>query len=256
VEEAAARRGAAGGRGPFVVRCRVVIPGRLFVKAEKPAMNLELEGDATLEATGGAIEVEGVVEAVRGTVEPIAGRVFHVERAKVTFPGGAVMAGRIDAVARYDHPKAVVKVTVGDTLAKPSLALSSEPAMDDASIAMLIATGETQLELNTSGVSTLDTQAATQAVASAALTAAFTGLVSDRLPVDQVSVDSTRVRAGKYVTDELFVGYAYYFAAKPEEGENVNEVKAEYRIGQRWRFELRYGDAQAGDAMLIWKKDY
>jgi translocation and assembly module TamB len=33
-------------------------------------------------------------------------------------------------------------------------------------------------------------------------------------------------------------------------------VKAEYQISPRWNFELRYGDAQTGDASLIWSKDY
>jgi translocation and assembly module TamB len=105
-------------------------------------------------------------------------------------------------------------------------------------------------------VAPLTTQEAGAAVASAALNAAFTGLVADKLPVDQLSVDTTRVRAGKYLTDKLFVGYAYRFEAKPEEGENVNELRAEYRLSRQWNFELRYGDAQAGDASIIWSKDY
>jgi translocation and assembly module TamB len=69
-------------------------------------------------------------------------------------------------------------------------------------------------------------------------------------------VDSSRVRAGKYVTEKLFVGYAYRFEAKPEQGENINELKAEYKLTPQWNFELRYGDAQAGDASLIWSRDY
>jgi translocation and assembly module TamB len=90
----------------------------------------------------------------------------------------------------------------------------------------------------------------------AAVNAAFTGLVADKLPVDQLSVDTSRVRAGKYLTDRLFLGYAYRFDAKPEEGENVNEMTAEFRIGPRWKLELRYGDAPAGDASVIWSLDY
>jgi translocation and assembly module TamB len=243
-------------RRPLEVRCRLVLPGKLQVKSERPAMNLELKGDSTWRFAAGRLAAEGTVEVVRGTVEPLAGRVFHVERARVTFPGGDVDSGQLDVVARFDNPVAVVTVTVAGTVAKPSLQFSSQPALDDAAIAMLIATGRTEMNLNTSGVDPLTAEEASSAVVGAAMSAVFTGLVADRLPVDQLSLDTSRLRAGKYVTDKIFVGYAYRFEAKPEEGENANEVKAEYRITPRWNFELRYGDAQAGDASLIWSKDY
>jgi translocation and assembly module TamB len=219
-------------------------------------MNVELKGDSTWRLAGGEVVADGSVEAVRGTFEPISGRVFHVERGRVSFPGGAVDAGLLDVIARYDNPAAEVTVTVAGTVAKPAVRFSSRPPMDDASIAMLIATGRTELKVSTSGVSTMTAQDATQAVAGAAMSAVFTGLVADKLPVDQLSIDTSRLRAGKYVTDKLFVGYAYRFDAKPEEGENVNEVRAEYHLGPRWNLELRYGDAQSGDASLIWAKDY
>jgi len=254
-DEGEAARSRKGG-SPRDVRVAVAIPAGLVVKGDKPALTLELTGDTTWTWAGGELGAEGTVTATRGTVEPISGRVFHLERGRVTFPGGPVGGGQVDVVARYDNPAAIVRVAVGNTVAKPSLHFSSEPAMDEASIAMLIATGRTEINVNTSGVGTLTPQEVGAAMASAALSAAFTGLVSDKLPVDQLSVDSYRVRAGKYVTDKLFVGYAYRFEAKPEQGENVNEVKAEYQITPRWHFELRYGDAQAGDASLIWSRNY
>jgi translocation and assembly module TamB len=204
----------------------------------------------------GAVTAEGSLEVVRGSVEPIAGRVFQVQRGRVTFPGGPVQAGQLDVIARYDNPAAVVTVTIGNTVAKPSLRFTSQPPLDDASIAMLIATGRAEMNLNTTKVGTLTPQAAGAAVAGAAMSAVFAGLVADKLPVDQLAVEGNRVRAGKYLTDDLFVGYAYRFEAKPEEGENASEMKAEYRITPRWRLELRYGDAQAGDASLIWSRDY
>ncbi|BDG05620.1 translocation/assembly module TamB domain-containing protein [Anaeromyxobacter oryzae] len=241
---------------PLEVRCRLLIPGKLFVRSEYPAVNLELKGDSTWHLLAGELTVEGVVEVVRGTVEPISGRVFHVERGRVIFPGGGVKAAQLDVVARYDNPQAVVTVTIGETVARPSIRLSSTPSMDDASIAMLIATGRTEINLNTSGVNTVSSEEAGAAMVSAAVSAVFTGLVANKLPVDQISVETSRVRAGKYLTDKLFIGYAYSFDAKPEENENVNEVKAEYQIAPRWNFELRYGDAHAGDASVIWSKDY
>jgi translocation and assembly module TamB len=260
-ERARGPSGEAGARGtgtrpPLEARCRVVFPGKLLVRSERPAVNLELEGDSTWRVAGGELTADGSIAVVRGTVEPIAGRVFHVERGRVSFPGAPVSAALLDVTARYDNPAAEVTVTIAGTVAKPSIRFSSRPPLDDGQIAMLIATGRTELNVNTSSVSTVTAQDATQAVAGAAMSAVFTGLLADKLPVDQLSIDTSRLRAGKYVTDKLFVGYAYRFDAKPEEGENVNEVKAEYHLGARWKFELRYGDAQSGDASLIWSKDY
>jgi translocation and assembly module TamB len=217
---------------------------------------VDLHTDSTWKVAGDAVEVSGTIETDRGTVEPIAARVFHLERGRVSFPGGPVKAGALEIVARYDNPVAVVTVTIRGTVAKPALQFSSQPPLDDAKIAMLIATGRTEMNLNTNSVAPLTAQEASAAVVGAAMSAVFSGLVSDKLPVDQISFDTTRLYAGKYVTDALFVGYAYRFDAKAEEGENVNEVRAEYRLARRWRFELRYGDANVGDASIIWTTDY
>jgi translocation and assembly module TamB len=245
-----------GTEPPFEVRCRVVAK-KLGVRAERPAVNVELETDSTWRVAGEAIEASGTIETVRGTVEPLSARVFHLERAKVTFPGGPVGEGVLDVVARYDNPVAVVTVRIGGTIAKPARPqYSSQPTLDEEKIQMLIITGRTEMNLNTSSVAPLTAQEASAAVVGAAMSSVFSGLVSDRLPVDQISFDTTRLYAGKYVTDSLFVGYVYRFEAKAEEGENVNEVRAEYRLARSWRFELRYGDANVGDASIIWTKDY
>ncbi len=240
---------------PYEVRCRVLVPGKLFVKSERPAANLEVKGDSTWRLAGGELSATGSLEVVRGTVEPISGRVFHVERARVSLPGGAVTGAQLDVVARYDNPVAVVTVTLTGPVTKPAIQMSSRPPLDDASIAMLIATGRTEMNLNTTGVAPMTAQEAGSAMVAAAASAAFTGL-AEKLPVDQLSVDTSRVRAGKYLTDKLFLGYAYRFDAKPENGENLNEVTAEYRFGTRWKLEVRYGDAPAGDASVIWSFDY
>jgi translocation and assembly module TamB len=241
---------------PFEARWRVVLPGRLLIKGESPSVDLEVKGDTSWRVTGGELLAEGPVEVVRGTVEPITGRVFHVERGRVSFTGAGVGAGQLDAAARYDHPLAQVTVTVGGTVSTPTIQLSSRPPMDDAAIAMLIATGRTEIKANTSEVSSLTGKEAGNVALGAAAGMIFKSLVADKLPVDQVSIDASTLRAGKYLTDKLFVGYTRRFEAKPEKGENGNEVKAEYQITPRWNFELRYGDAQAGDASLIWSKDY
>jgi translocation and assembly module TamB len=90
----------------------------------------------------------------------------------------------------------------------------------------------------------------------AVATQMFKEVLSDKLPVDTVSLDSSQIRAGKYLTDKIYVGYTRRFNANPEQGENTNEVRVEYQISPRWTFQSRYGDAQSGGASLVWSKDY
>jgi translocation and assembly module TamB len=252
---------AAGGPAPrpFEARCRILVPDRIAVLGESPEIDLEVKADVTLRAVGGELLVSGPVEVVKGKVEPISGRIFQVQRGRVTFPGAGFDAGQLDVTARYDNPAAQVTVTIGGTVPKPTIQLASRPPMDDAAIAMLIATGRTEIKANTSAISSVsgkDAGSEGNVATDAAMSLAFQGLVSDKLPVDQVSIDSTTLRAGKYLTDTIFIGYARRWDAKREQGENENEVKAELRLTPRWNFELRYGDAQSGDASLIWQKDY
>ena len=241
---------------PFEARCRVLVPGRFFVKADRPRMNVELKTDSTWRWVDGELRAEGPVEVVKGTVEPISGRIFQIDRGKVTFTGAGFNAAQVDAAARYDNPVAVVTVTVSGGLVDPKVQLSSRPPMDDASIAMLIATGRTEIKAGTSQIDSLTGAEVGMAAANAAVSLAFTSLVQDKLPLDSVSLDASTIRAGKYVTDKLFVGYTRRFEARPEKGENVDEVRVEYQFAPTWRLESRYGNGQSGGASVIWSKDY
>ena len=128
--------------------------------------------------------------------------------------------------------------------------------MDEAQIAMLIATGRTELKAGGGGVGTLTGEEAGKAALGVVATQVFKNLVADKLPLDTVSLDSSQIRAGKYLTDKIYVGYTRNFEAQLEKGENQNEVRVQYQISPRWTFESRYGDGKSGGASIIWSKDY
>jgi translocation and assembly module TamB len=128
--------------------------------------------------------------------------------------------------------------------------------MDEAQIALLIATGRADLKSGSGGMDTVTGQEAGKAALGAVATMAVRNLVAGKLPVDTVAFDSSAVRAGKYVTDKFYVGYVHRFDARPEKGENEDEVRVEYQITPRWALESRYGTSQAGSASLVWSKDY
>jgi translocation and assembly module TamB len=247
---------AAPGAEPFKTVVHFVAPRRLRVKADQPRIDIELKADALFAFAGGRSEANGSVESVRGQVEPIGGRVFVVERGKVAFGGGPVNAGVLDIASRYDNPTAVVRATVTGTLANPRLQLSSEPPLEEAQIALLVATGRTELKAGAGGVNTLAAGDAGLAAAGAVAMGVFKDLLSDKLPVDSVSLDSTAVSAGKYLTDRIYVGYVRRFDARAENGENPDEVKIEYQLAPGWQVETRYGSAQSGGASIVWTRNY
>jgi translocation and assembly module TamB len=269
-------RAAARAGPPFEVRLRLVAPGKLFVKGDSPRIDVELKADSTWRWAGGELLAEGPVELVRGTFEPIGGRIFVVDRGRVQFTGAAYGKGQLEAVARWESLQADVTVTVGGTVEKPSIALTSDPPLDEASIVALIATGRTELRAGTSeigslssgsevgavdstggGASSLDTKELGMAAAGAVTTMLFNDLLSDKVPVDSIAVDSTQVRAGKYLPGgKFFVQYIRRFEADPEKNENSDEVRVEYQITPSWTFESRYGNAMTGGASLIWSRDY
>ena len=145
----AAGEAMAGDRYTF--RAHVLVPRDLFVKGESPKVDVELRADVRYELTGDQDYAEGTIEVVRGSVEPIAGRTFSLDRGRVQFTGGPPKAALLDVEAKYTNPAAVVTVNVAGPMVAPEIRLSSQPPMDDSQIAMLIATGRTELKAGSGG---------------------------------------------------------------------------------------------------------
>ncbi|HEX8910260.1 MAG TPA: translocation/assembly module TamB domain-containing protein, partial [Anaeromyxobacteraceae bacterium] len=245
----------AGPASTFHAKVHVLVPNRFQIKGDSPRTDVELKADVVAEAEAGDLYLTGTVETLRGQVEPIGGRTFDLKHGRVQFTGEAAAAGVLDVQAVYVNPAATVTVAVTGTVEKPQMKLTSEPAMDEGQIALLVATGRTELKPGTGGVQS-PVQEAGNAALGALTNQVFKDLIADKLPVDTVSLDSSQLRAGKYVTDKIYVGYTRRFNARPEENENTNEVRAEYQISRRWTFDVRYGDAGTGGGSLIWSKDY
>lgn len=247
---------AAAPERPFTLTARLRADRQLLVKSDDPRIDLELEADVEYERTGDEEYARGFVGVIRGTLEPIGGRNFTVERGRVQFTGGPPSAATLDFQARYDNPAAVVTVNVDGPARAPEIHFHSEPPMAEPEIAMLIATGRTDLKAGGGAVATLSGEEAGRAALGVLATQAFKNLVADKLPVDSVSVDSSAFRAGKYLTSKIYVIYSRRFEADPLRGENTDEVRVEYQVSRRWTFESRYGNAQSGGVNLIWSKEY
>jgi len=251
------RPAAAGAARPYRVVVHVVVPSKFVVTSEMPKMDLELKADTTTTwQTGGQFTAEGRVETIRGKVEPIPGRSFEIQRGVVRFTGADPESAQIDAVARYENPTAKVNVTVGGTAAAPQTKMTSEPPMDEAQIAMLLATGRTDFKAGAGAVSSLTGQDVGAAALGLVATQFLRDVVADKLPLDAVSIDSSQLKAGVYLSERVYVGYVRRFSARLEAGENSNEARLEYQISRSWTFEASGGDAGSGEANVMWSKDY
>jgi translocation and assembly module TamB len=240
---------------PFHAKVHLLVPHRFQIKGKNPRVDVELRADVVAEEDQGDLYLTGTVETVRGELEPIGGRNFELKRARVQFTGETYQTGTLDVQAVYVNPNATATVTVTGTIAKPDVKLTSQPPMDEGQIALLIATGRTDFKAGAGGAQN-PAQEAGVAALGAVTQQVFRNVIADKLPVDTVSLDPSQLRAGKYLTDKIYIGYTHNFNARPEQYENTNEVRGEYQISRRWTFDVRYGDAGTGSGSVIWSKDY
>jgi translocation and assembly module TamB len=238
---------------PFRASVHVMAPNRFSVTGKKPYVDVALTIDVTADVEGGQLGLSGQVQTLRGQAEPLGGKKFEIKRGRVEFTGGPYETGALEVQAVYDSAYKIT-VQIGGTIAKPEVKLTSEPPLEESQIALYLATGKTELKPGTGGV---DPAAAAGNAAAGVVSSFFVNQVlSDKLPVDTVSLDSSQLRAGKYIGDKFYVGYTYHRDAKPEMGENINEFNFELQISRQWNFELRVGDSGSGGASLLWSKDY
>ncbi|HYD41783.1 MAG TPA: translocation/assembly module TamB domain-containing protein [Anaeromyxobacter sp.] len=238
---------------PLTVTARLVSPGRFMVRRDVPRIALELKADVTYERQAARNYMSGTVEVVRGTVEPLSDRRFEMKRGRVTFTGGPPKAAILDVEAVYANPAATVTVAVNGPLTKPEISLRSQPPLDEQQIAMLIATGQTELRAGGAGAS------AQESAAQKAGFAVFNTFIRNQLPLPtgDVSFDARAARVGGYIPGTpIFVGYTRRFDARERQGENTDEVRVEYSIDSNWTLEGRWGTQNTGAASLMWSKDY
>ena len=139
---------------------------------------------------------------------------------------------------------------------------SSEPPLTESEIYTLLATGRTTLKRGSGGSEIGSAQAVS--VLGSLAASQLKSAVSDKVGLDVLSIESgeegtlhgASVEAGKYLTDELYLGYAAKAGADPNRYENTNSFRLEYQFLPRWTLEAVYGDAKSGSADIVWTRDY
>ena len=234
----------------------------LWVKSQDLNVEVGMSPDFRIEIDEGT-ELFGEVRIIRGRLD-VLGRRFDFQKNSVVRFSGSPTEPNLNVTAIYNNVKAGVKVSMhvqgqaGDIQLVPS----SEPPLTESEIYTLLATGRTSLKRGSSGSEIGSAQAVS--VLGSLAASQLKSAVSDKVGLDVLSIEAgdngllqgASLEAGKYITDDLYLGYAGKVGADPTRYENSNAVRLEYQILPRLSFEGVYGDAHSGSADLVWTRDY
>jgi autotransporter translocation and assembly factor TamB len=234
-----------------------------------PSGDLNFAGSLGIDLLGESVVMNGSIDSIRGDFEFL-GRDFNVpdKEAIVRFRGADPPNPALDVEAHHPldrsivaevgqaasgDPRIIVRVT--GTALEPRLGLSSDPGMAETDILFVLMTGRPP---SNAGVGQ-DESVANQAVAAAS--GIFSGLLQQKLkgtlPVDMLRIETgdqgfqdSRIKVGKYITDDIFVSYAYQFGSGDED--SGYEARIEYHFLPRWMVEAVYGENNTGELNVFW----
>ena len=247
---------------PLQVALVVDAPRNLWIKGSDVNAEFGLSDGFKVESQGGETSIFGNVKIQRGRVD-VFGRRFDVQRNSEIRFGGDALSPSLDVTAVYkNEPEQVtVYMTIQGQGENIVLEPTSEPPMGESEIYTLLATGRRALK-HGSGTTTSGSAQAASIVGSLAAAQLKTALAS-KLPLDVLSIEAgdeglvgSKLEAGTYVSEKIYIGYTGRIGADPSKGQNSNAARFEYQFSPRWSFEAELGDAKAGSADLIWSKEY
>jgi len=203
----------------------------------------------------------GDVNVLRGRLD-VFGRRFDLQReSKVSFTGPAT-APSMNVTSSYENEieQVTVHLKVQGEPTTLQLQATSEPPLPETEIYTLLATGHTSLQR---GTGTTSTSGEAASLVGSLAASQLKKTLSSKLPLDVLSIEAgdsgitgTKLEAGTYVNDRLYVGFTARIGADPMRGENSNQVDLEYQLSKRWSVNGSYGDARAGEASVNWQKGY
>ena len=237
---------------------RIDAPRRIFVSGE----DVEAELGAELRVwrpPSGELLAAGTVRAIRGRAR-VLGRSFELENATALWGGGPLANPSLSLTARYGAADVTAWVDVTGTAERPEISLRSDPPLPESQIALLIASGRTDVATgritDQTAAAEVSAQGAAVSVAGSFAAQQLRQAIGPRLPLDVLTLETagegTRIEAGTYVSERLYLGYLRNFL--PDQDENANEVRAEYELSRTLSLETRFGDRGAAGVDLVWEK--
>ncbi|NBC32186.1 MAG: hypothetical protein GVY13_05865 [Alphaproteobacteria bacterium] len=181
-------------------------PGQIFIRGR--GADLELGGRLMVGGTADTPRITGQLGTRRGTLD-LLGKRFVFEEGEVVFNGEAEINPTLDLRAVTETEDVTGGVQIAGRASNPELSFFSEPPYPEDEILARLLFGQSPTELSTA-------QAIELASAAAELAGVGGGgnimariretLQLDRLEIQEAEGGETELSAGRYVSDDVFVG--------------------------------------------------
>ncbi|HQF30284.1 MAG TPA: translocation/assembly module TamB domain-containing protein, partial [Hyphomicrobiales bacterium] len=199
-----ASSGGGGGSSDVLLDILVNAPGRIFVRGR--GLDTELGGTIRLTGPASAPVAQGAFEMRRGRLS-LLGKRLEFSRGALDFSGD--LDPYLDFVATTDTSDAVITVTVSGRASDPTFAFSSAPALPEEEVLAMLIFGKTTDKLSPAQIASLAASAAELGGLSGGpglLGRLRQGLGVDDLEVTGDEEGGANVKAGRYVTDKVYLG--------------------------------------------------
>jgi translocation and assembly module TamB len=184
----------------------IEMPRRVFVRGR--GLDSEWAGRISVQGPAADPQVTGTLNLVRGQMS-VVGKTFALREGRVTLPEGADTEPALDVTAVHEGPELTVTARLSGPLSQPVLDLSSVPEVPRDEIV-------SRVLFNKSAASLSAVEAAQLAIALRDLTgrgggADILGFARQTLGVDVLRIETGEgeapaLEAGKYLTDEVYIG--------------------------------------------------
>ena len=209
---------------------------------------------------GDEFSLFGELRLLRGRVS-VLGRQFELQRGSNLRFAGSPRQPHVDLMATHIHERegVTVRLALRGQGKDAVLEATSTPSLPEAEVFTLLATGRRVLPR---GASAPLSGGAAVSMAGTLLASQLKRSLAAYLPLDVLSIEAgerglagTRIEAGRYLTDKLYLGYSARLGARRGK-DNTHSARLEYQLGRRWSLETEYGNGRAGGVDLFWRRDY
>ncbi|HEY5290235.1 MAG TPA: translocation/assembly module TamB domain-containing protein, partial [Caulobacteraceae bacterium] len=223
-------------------------PGRVFLKGR--GLNLELSLDAHVGGTATAPILTGKAHVVRGDYD-FAGQRFQIDDRGVIYLGSTAQSIRLDLTATRDNPTLTAVIKIAGTAAKPTITLSSSPALPQDEILSQVLFGASASQL--SGIEAAQLASAVAGLSGGGGFDLIGGLRSlahlDRLAIADSTITGTTISGGKYIGDKLYLE----ITGGGREGEGA---QLEWRVKKHLSLVGKLGSQGDSQVAIRWRRNY
>jgi translocation and assembly module TamB len=238
--------------------------------ATRVAVTIQVERNAWIRRTDADIEIGGKLEVTKAPNDGVRivgdirllrgwyafqGRRFTIEEGRISFMGNSPPQPTFDISAVYTTRDYRIVVHISGSAEKPTLELTSEPALDQADILSVLLFGKPARDLGRSESAGLQQKAL--ALAAGYVVPELRTSVMNALGVETLDVEMPegsepgKVSAGRYVAQDVFVSLGQEFGRRA-----AQVVGLEYYLGRN--VSVRGSTSTRGDSALdlLWRYRY